>query len=502
MAYGSIESRQAASQGDSSSRVLRREGFSWVFGVLATTTATAVACLLVRYVVTNGKNRESRVIADAPILGVAKNLARKSTLSERGQSVKAVRDDLLLFEAGLLDPYDPIQNPEGYLVMLVAENKLMWKETARKLEEVQKSDPLPEWIFTYGDMTGQEDFCKAMARIFSKWIEGPVDPRYVKAQAGAGSVLAQLSYLLGDPDDGVLVAAPNYPAFQGDFHVYGGMQLHTVQAAGSAHYAPSISDLDRVYAEAIAAGHPPRVFIICQPNNPTGTMYSHETMKLLITWALEKDLHVVSDEIYALSVFPGRHTTSAATVMYELNPDDELYLGDQVHIAAGLSKDWGMSGFRVGTLFSHNEKLLNALGLIAYYPAVSQYTQFALTQMFADDAWVDWYIEENQKRLFATYQALVAALDRVQVPVVPAEGAIFAWADFSSLLLKGQTEKELWLELFNEAKVILTLGDSCNEETPAMFRVVYPWPEGGPIAMKELGDRLVRWKSRRESNQR
>ena len=55
------------------------------------------------------------------------------------------------------------------------------------------------------------------------------------------------------------------------------------------------------------------------------------------------------------------------------------------------------------------------------------------------------------------------------------------------------------MELFRDAKVIFTTGNSCNEEKPGLFRVVYPWPAGGPIAMKELGDRLVLWKKLRET---
>ena len=76
---------------------------------------------------------------------------------------------------------------------------------------------------------------------------------------------------------------------------------------------------------------------------------------------------------------------------------------------------------------------------------------------------------------------------------------IVAQADFSGLLMEGQAEKELWMELFEDAKVIFTTGESCNENKAGMFRVVYPWPEGGPLAMQELGDRLVRWKTLRET---
>lgn len=64
----------------------------------------------------------------------------------------------------------------------------------------------------------------------------------------------------------------------------------------------------------------------------------------MIEWALNKGMHVVSDEIYALSTFPGYYiTTSAADVIQELNNqtnNDDLYLGDNVNIVADLSKDW------------------------------------------------------------------------------------------------------------------------------------------------------------------
>ena len=112
---------------------------------------------------------------------------------------------------------------------------------------------------------------------------------------------------------------------------------------------------------------------------------------------------------------------------------------------------------------------------------------------------MDQYIEENRRRLYETYQALEEALKLINVPLVPAQGTIFAWADFSKYLKEGQTEKELWMELFNDAKIALTTGESCFGEKPGMFRIVYTWPEGGPEAMREFGRRLVQWKANREA---
>ena len=66
-------------------------------------------------------------------------------------------------------------------------------------------------------------------------------------------------------------------------------------------------------------------------------------------------MHLVSDEIYGNSIFPGEQLDSIAKVMYETNyTQKDKYMGEFVHVCAGFSKDFAVNGFRVGTLFSHN----------------------------------------------------------------------------------------------------------------------------------------------------
>ena len=437
--------------------------------------------------------------ADHQVLESTSSLA----VSARGHSIKAVRDDLPIFLKGASDAYHPETNPEGYLVMLVAENKMMWKEMASKLEAEQAANPLPEWIFGYGDMGGEANFKAAMGSMMSRWIDAPIDPQYLRFQAGAGSVLDQISIVLTDENDGVLITAPGYLPLEADMGLYGRTKTHLAHTHASNGYVPTVNQLEDCFQRSVEAGNPPKILVLIQPNNPTGAVYPHDSMVEIIQWALSKGLHVVSDEIYALSTFPGVQVTSAADVMWELSSSskqDDRYLGDYVHIVAGLSKDWGMSGFRVGSLLSHNLELLQALDDIGYYQSVSMYTQHALTNVFRDEEWVDWYIGENQKRLQERYQALERTLEKVNVPLFPAQGSIFAWANFSSFILEGQTEKDLWLELFHDAKIALTTGYSCGTSEPGMFRIVYTWPEGHLEPMEEFENRLVQWSSNRQRN--
>jgi aspartate/methionine/tyrosine aminotransferase len=95
---------------------------------------------------------------------------------------------------------------------------------------------------------------------------------------------------------------------------------------------------------------------------------------MCIDWSKSKNLHLISDEIYGNSVFPGEEFTSMAKYMHDANKDNENYLGDKVHIAAGFSKDFALSGFRVGTLFTHNQDILGATGSLGYFQTVSTHT--------------------------------------------------------------------------------------------------------------------------------
>jgi len=461
--------------------------------------------------INEGKEATATLLSSTPRLSTVLNQStnnimttptRKASLSQRGSSLGQVRDDLPMFGKGLMDPYHPTTNPDGYLVMLVAENKLMWKEMAKKIEDFQTKTDIPSWTFNYGGMGGEGSFKDSMAKMMKHWIHAPIDSNYLYFQDGAGPMLSQLSFVLTDADDGVLTAAPGYMAFVSDFGIYTGAKFHWISSDAENRYVPTIAQLEEGYFKSVKAGNPPKIFVICQPHNPTGVVFSKEEMTVMIDWALsKKDLHIISDEIYALSTFPDYPTTtSAADVMYEKFPNQTNYMGDYVHVVAGLSKDWGMSGFRIGSLFSHNIELLRAIDTVGYYGSPSRYTQFILQGVFNDDDFVTWYIEENRRRLYETYQALEEALSLIDVPLLPSQGAIFAWGDFSSLILDGQSERDLWMELFNKTKVALTTGQSCEANKPGMFRIVYGWPEGGVDAMKEFGRRLVTWKANRETS--
>ncbi len=140
---------------------------------------------------------------------------------------------------------------------------------------------------------------------------------------------------------------PLYPAFANDFHARARVHLHV---ADTEHPRYEITEgvLQRAYDDCVAQGKPPKILLLCSPCNPTGEIYSEDTLRMCLAWARERKLHVLSDEIYGNSIFPGECFSSVAKVCRDLAADDDNFLGDYVHIACGFSKDFGMSGLRIG----------------------------------------------------------------------------------------------------------------------------------------------------------
>ena len=219
---------------------------------------------------------------------------------------------------------------------------------------------------------------------------------------------------------------------------------------------------------------------------------------MCIRWARARRIHLISDEIYANSVFaPGAAFTSVAKLCHAQGPEDAAYLGQYVHVAYGLSKDFGLNGLRVGVLFSHNAPLVNAFAGLGSFQSVSHLTQSLVARVMRDMSFVHAYLATNRAKLLQCYRALETALDAVGVAVTPALGCIFAWADFRHHLRSPtwEAEHELWLELNDRVKVLFTTGRSCGSLEPGFFRICYACPKALPedpgVAMRELQERLV-----------
>jgi aspartate/methionine/tyrosine aminotransferase len=383
--------------------------------------------------------------------------------------------------AGLGNQYHPIDNPEGTVLLAVAENKLSSDLVLSKVRHYAAE--APPHVLNYTSSQGLPTLRAALATFLSERVfnssSAPSSPISVDAAqlvVGAGCVsgLVSLSMLLFEPGDSLLTPAPYYPAFDKDFLNFGDAVVCPVHCEADSELSEegqgvsfgrlTVAALDRAYA---AAQSRVRALLLTNPGNPTGALLSREELLLAINWANEKDIHLIVDEIYGLSLFSDGDFVSAVTLLNNK-------LGDRVHFLWSFSKDLCASGLRVGVLYTQNSALLAALSATNDAMMASNLTQYALQRVIEDRPFLDMFFRENRVRLLQSLDFLRDQLNSLGVRMHRTEGAIFAFCDFSRFL-PVQTfaaERELFARLAGNG-VLFTPGESCHCPRPGYFRVCY-----------------------------
>ncbi|NND03360.1 MAG: aminotransferase class I/II-fold pyridoxal phosphate-dependent enzyme [Acidimicrobiia bacterium] len=362
----------------------------------------------------------------------------------------------------MADAYDAATNPDGYIGLCIAENKLVWDLLEPKLAECRD---LEHYSLGYDAMIGSIHFRSQLAEFMGRTILGrKIDPEDLAVLNGAGSVLELLFYVLCNPGDGVLVPTPSYTGFWADIETRDELSIIPVHCSSEDGFRLTPHLLDTALDNA---DRPVKALLYTNPNNPLGEVYSAEQVHEILAWAHKRGIHVVLDEIYALSVFGDADFTSGAF----LRPD----MGELLHIVWAFSKDFGMSGLRCGVLFTENAAVHQAVDMLSYWAAVSGDTQSLLMQMLADDEWVDSFVTENRRRLRSAYAQVTAVLDEYGVEYMPADAAFFFLVDVRPLMeeVSWEAEDALWRRLLAEERINLTPGTACRNGEPGFMRLVF-----------------------------
>jgi alanine-synthesizing transaminase len=150
---------------------------------------------------------------------------------------------------------------------------------------------------------------------------------------GVSELIVMTLQALLNPGDEVLVPSPDYPLWTGAVSLCGGSAVH-YRCAEDLDWNPDVEHVASLVTERT------RALVIINPNNPTGAVYSRETLEQLLAIARRNNLLVLTDEIYDQIVYDGAVHHCAAS----LAPDIPVFsLG-------GMSKTYRLAGFRSGWL--------------------------------------------------------------------------------------------------------------------------------------------------------
>lgn len=357
--------------------------------------------------------------------------------------------------------YDPERNPDGYIGLCVAENSMMWDHLAPWMSGPYVMTPD---VTGYGDMRGSPDLREVVADLVSERIFGRrVDPDWIVTMAGAGAVLEALFHAIADPGEGVLVPTPSYAGFWPDVEARNHLHVVPVERDPDNGYALTTDLLDRAVDRAPM---PVRTLLYTNPDNPLGDVASAEQVGEIVAWCRSRGLHLVSDEIYALSVFGDGVEFSGA---------GSTPLGDDVHVVWGASKDFAMSGLRCGVLVTENALLREVMSGTSMWSSVSTHTQRILAEMWADRPFVEEFVATNRTRLEERYRSLSGYLTDAGIGHHAASAGFFTVVDLRPYLSEPNWEAEtlLWRRLLDRTNVNLTPGSACRSPQPGLFRLCF-----------------------------
>ncbi|KAL2251124.1 1-aminocyclopropane-1-carboxylate synthase 7 [Sesamum indicum] len=379
------------------------------------------------------------------------------------------------------DPYDELSNPTGVIQMGLAENQVSFDLLEKYLEEHPEATNNGSSTTASGfrenalfqDYHGLQSFRKAMAS-FMEQIRGgraKFSPDRIVITAGATAANELLTFILADPGDALLIPTPYYPGFDRDLRWRTGVNIVPVHCDSSNNFEITPQALDSAYKEAESKNMRVRGVLITNPSNPLGATIKRAVLEQVLEFATSKNIHLVSDEIYSGSAFSSGEFVSIAEILEARNYKDS----ERVHIVYSLSKDLGLPGFRVGTIYSYNDKVVTTARRMSSFTLISSQTQQLLASMLSDRKFTEMYIRTNRQRLRQRYQMIVDGLKKAGIQCLEGNAGLFCWMNLSPLLEEPNREQELglWELILHEVKLNISPGSSCHCSEPGWFRVCF-----------------------------
>lgn len=266
-------------------------------------------------------------------------------------------------------------------------------------------------VLAYGPSQGLDIYRQGLVRYYSRYGIDLNEDEIIVTTAGSEAITFAMM-VVAEVGEEILVPEPFYTNYNG-FATMAGIHLKPITTVGENGYQlPPAEVIESFITKKTKA------ILICNPGNPTGTVYPEEDVMIIGEIARKYNLFVISDEVYREFIYEGLKHTSIMNV-----PDLEA----NAILVDSVSKRYSACGARIGCIASKNKEVMSALLKFAQArlcpPTVDQLAALACIDL--GDEYFHPLISEYEARRDLAYNALLQIPDIV---CVKPQGAFYILA--------------------------------------------------------------------------
>lgn len=274
-------------------------------------------------------------------------------------------------------------------------------------------DVLKNWKINpigYSQSQGEPVFLESLKTYYHKLGYRFVDIKHIQVTSGGSEGISMALFATCAPGDEVIVFEPFYANYN-TYAVVNGVKLVPIRTnIADGFHLPARAAIEKKITKKT------RAILFCNPNNPTGTVYTKEEIEMLVAIAKKHKFFLLSDEVYREYAYDGRKQVSLLSYMSQLPK--------QMIVLDSMSKRYNLCGVRLGAIVSLNDDVMAGVLRIGQgrlsSGIVDQMIAAKLTEVPA--AWMAATHEEWNKRRDVLYEGL-KKISGVTIP--KPEGAFY-----------------------------------------------------------------------------
>lgn len=209
-------------------------------------------------------------------------------------------------------------------------------------------DAINSGFTKYTPASGTNELKEAVSKKFKEFNKIDYAPEQIVVSNGGKHSLTNVFSVILNPGDEVIIPSPYWLSYPEMVLLADGVPV-TCHGKKENGYKVTVEDLEAVFTDKTKA------FVLNTPSNPTGMMYTREELEKLAEFIVEKNIYVVSDEMYEYLTYDDAEHVSIASL------GKDIY--DRTITVSGLSKSYAMTGWRIGYTGSplHIAKLMGSV---------------------------------------------------------------------------------------------------------------------------------------------